>query len=170
MVAIKDFNARSDESIRYAIRRSNIVINCIGAERETWNYSFDEVHVDIARRIAEAAAASPACERLMHLSCLSASPDAPSKRLRTKVRAGGPWQCGRRAWRRDRCLHFDASAGEAEDRPGKTLSACWCLGMRMRSGYARSCVALDLLAALLKGRCRLHASAASLSVFRAGHD
>ncbi len=85
MVALKDFNVRDDDAVRYAIRRSNVVVNCIGAERETWNYEFDEVHVDIARRIAEAAAANPICERLFHVSCLSASPDAPSKRLRSKV-------------------------------------------------------------------------------------
>ena len=87
MVALKGFNVRDDEAVRYAIRRSNIVVNCIGAERETWNYDFEEVHVDIARRIAEACAANPIVERLMHVSCLSAAPDAPSKRLRTKARA-----------------------------------------------------------------------------------
>lgn len=87
MVALKGFNVRDDEAVRYAIRRSNIVVNCIGAERETWNYDFEEVHVDIAARIAEACAANPIVERLMHVSCLSASADAPSKRLRTKARA-----------------------------------------------------------------------------------
>ncbi|KAK9837336.1 hypothetical protein WJX81_007346 [Elliptochloris bilobata] len=85
MVALKGFNIRDDEAVRYAIRRSNLVVNCIGAERETWNYEFEEVHVDIARRIAEACAANPIVERLMHVSCLSAAPDAPSERLRTKA-------------------------------------------------------------------------------------
>ena len=85
MVQYKDFNSRNDEQIRNAIRRSNIVINCIGLDKETWNFSFEDVHIDIAKRIAQAAADNPITERLVHFSCLGATEDAPSRRLRSKV-------------------------------------------------------------------------------------
>lgn len=41
--------------------------------------------MDIAQRIAQAAADSGVCERFIHVSCLGASSDAPSRRLQTKV-------------------------------------------------------------------------------------
>ena len=83
---MKDFNIRDDSQIRNAIKRSNVVFNLVGAERETWNFSFEDVHVDAATRIAQAAAENPLTERFVHLSCLGASKDAASRRLRTKVR------------------------------------------------------------------------------------
>lgn len=46
-----------------------------------------QVHVDVAQRIAQAAADSGVCERFIHISCLGASPDSASRRLQTKVLA-----------------------------------------------------------------------------------
>ena len=76
MVALKGFNVRDDEAVRYAIRRSNIVVNCIGAERETWNYDFEEVHVDIARASRRRARRTPSWSA----SCTSAA--CPRRRTR----------------------------------------------------------------------------------------
>ena len=92
MVALADFDVRDDSLIAKAVSQSNVVINLIGAEFETPRFSFEDVHVTAARRIAEAAKAAGA-ERLVHISCLGASEDSPSRRLRTKVRpicAGRP--------------------------------------------------------------------------------
>lgn len=85
VVALPDFSARDDAFIRKAVAQSNVVINLIGEERETPRFKFEEVHVDIAQRIAQAAADSGVCERFIHVSCLGASPDAPSRRLQTKA-------------------------------------------------------------------------------------
>jgi NADH dehydrogenase (ubiquinone) 1 alpha subcomplex subunit 9 len=85
MVQFKDFNVRDDAQIRHVIHRSNVVINLIGSDVETMNYSFEEVHVDIARRIAKAAKENPLTERFLHVSCLGASESATSRRLKTKV-------------------------------------------------------------------------------------
>ena len=74
VVPWKNFNIRDD------------VFNLIGAERETWNFSFEDVHVDAATRIAQAAAENPLTERFIHVSCIGAHKDAASRRLRTKVR------------------------------------------------------------------------------------
>ena len=38
---------RNDDHIRDAIKRSNVVINVIAKDKETWNFGFEEVNVDI---------------------------------------------------------------------------------------------------------------------------
>ena len=43
------FDIRDEDQISRAIAKSNVVINLIGADQETWNYGFEEVHVDIPR-------------------------------------------------------------------------------------------------------------------------
>ena len=96
IVQLKNFDMRSDEAVRQAISRSNVVVNCLGADKETMNFSYEEVHVEFAERIARACAESDVLERLLHVSCLAASPDAPSRRLTTKVthavfRSNMPW-------------------------------------------------------------------------------
>jgi len=69
---------------RKAIGDSNVVINLLGREVETGHYSFADVNVDAARRIAEASAAA-GVTRLVHFSAMGASADAPSANLRTKA-------------------------------------------------------------------------------------
>ncbi|KAK9916799.1 hypothetical protein WJX75_007161 [Coccomyxa subellipsoidea] len=81
----KDFNIRDDSHIRDAIKRSNVVINLTGLEKETWNFTFEDVHIDAATRIAQAAADSPLTERFIQFSCIGASENAASRRLRTKA-------------------------------------------------------------------------------------
>ena len=84
MVALSNFDVRDEGLVRKAVSQSNVVINLIGAEYETPRFKFEDVHIAAARRIAEAAKAVGA-ERLVHISCLGASEDSPSRRLRTKV-------------------------------------------------------------------------------------
>jgi NADH dehydrogenase (ubiquinone) 1 alpha subcomplex subunit 9 len=45
VVMLKDFQVGNEEMVRYAISRSNVVINLIGQRTQTMNYSFDDVHV-----------------------------------------------------------------------------------------------------------------------------
>jgi NADH dehydrogenase (ubiquinone) 1 alpha subcomplex subunit 9 len=85
MVLVPDFDIRNDDHIKRAISKSNIVFNLIGADRETWNYKFDEVHVDIADRIASTVKSHGSIQRFIHLSAIGASPSAPSRRLQTKA-------------------------------------------------------------------------------------
>lgn len=82
---VKDFNARDDASIRHLIHRSNLVINLIGIQKETMNWSFEETHIDTAARIAEAVKDNDMVERFWHVSCLGASENSESRRLRSKV-------------------------------------------------------------------------------------
>lgn len=85
MVQLKDFNLRDDEQIKSAISRSNVVINLLGLDKETPNFTYEDVHVDAAARIAKFAAQNAVTERLWHVSCLAASDSGPSRRLRTKA-------------------------------------------------------------------------------------
>lgn len=81
----KNFNIRDDSHIRDAIKRSNVIINLCGLDKETWNFSFEDVHINAATRIAQAAADNPLTERFIQFSCIGASEIAASRRLRTKV-------------------------------------------------------------------------------------
>ncbi|XP_003366270.1 conserved hypothetical protein, partial [Trichinella spiralis] len=43
---------KDEDSIRTAVKYSNLVVNFIGADYETKNFSYYDLHVDCARRIA----------------------------------------------------------------------------------------------------------------------
>ena len=85
MVQVKSFDARDDDNIRHLIHRSNLVINLIGIQKETMNWSFQETHVDIAARIAQACKENEMVERFWHVSCLGANEHSTSRRLQSKV-------------------------------------------------------------------------------------
>lgn len=86
LVLYPGFDIRNDEMLDHAISKSNVVINLIGSWRETWNYSFKDVHVGLTRRVAEAVKRADHVERFLHFSCIGARPDAPGERMITKVR------------------------------------------------------------------------------------
>lgn len=73
--------------------------------------------MDIAQRIAEAAADSGVCQRFIHVSCLGASPDAPSRRLQTKARV-----FARRLDSRFRVCACALALAQARTRPLKPLN------------------------------------------------
>lgn len=66
------FSLRDDESIRKVIKYSNVVINLVGRDWETRNYSFDDVHVEGARKLARLSRQA-GVERFIHVSALNAS-------------------------------------------------------------------------------------------------
>jgi NADH dehydrogenase (ubiquinone) 1 alpha subcomplex subunit 9 len=89
-VAVMPFNARDADSVRKAIRGSDIVINLIGKHYETGhimpgskNWTYEQVHVGAAGRIAQIAA-EEGVERLVHVSSIAADVDSPSEWARTK--------------------------------------------------------------------------------------
>lgn len=47
------YNLRDDDSIRKAMKYSNIVVNLVGRNNDTRNFTLNDVHVDGARRIAK---------------------------------------------------------------------------------------------------------------------
>lgn len=74
---------RNRQSIEECVRNSDTVYNLIGRDYETKNFSFYDVHVEGAKRIAEACAKYET-DRLVHVSALSASRKSPSAFLMTK--------------------------------------------------------------------------------------
>ena len=82
---LKDFNVFDDKQVERAVARSNVVINLLGMDKETMNFNFQDVHIEAARKVATAASKSGVLERYLHVSCLAASPEHTSRRLRTKV-------------------------------------------------------------------------------------
>uniref|UniRef100_A0A5S6QS41 NADH dehydrogenase [ubiquinone] 1 alpha subcomplex subunit 9, mitochondrial n=1 Tax=Trichuris muris TaxID=70415 RepID=A0A5S6QS41_TRIMR len=63
---------KDDETLRRAIKYSNLVVNLIGADYETKNFSFHDVHVDGARRIAKICR-EMGVQRLVHFSAMNAA-------------------------------------------------------------------------------------------------
>ncbi|MEW5302262.1 MAG: hypothetical protein WDW36_005064 [Sanguina aurantia] len=86
VVLLGSFDLRSDEAIRYAISRSNVVVNLVGMRKESMNWSFEEVHVDFPARLARIAAESGHVERLIHFSDIAADEGHASERLSSKAR------------------------------------------------------------------------------------
>ena len=110
----QEFHLKDEESVRKAVQHSNVVINLIGRDYETWcvcvcvllclceqwkwsmsissvcscvhrNFKYSEVHVDGARVIAEACRQT-GVQRLIHFSALSAHSSSPSRFLQSKAR------------------------------------------------------------------------------------
>ncbi|XP_068659929.1 NADH dehydrogenase [ubiquinone] 1 alpha subcomplex subunit 9, mitochondrial isoform X2 [Aristolochia californica] len=79
------YNPRDENSVKAVMAKANVVINLIGRDYETRNYSFEEVHHVMAEQIAVLAREHGGIARLVQLSCLGASSSSPSRMLRAKA-------------------------------------------------------------------------------------
>jgi len=68
------FDLRDEDSIRKSLQYSNVVINLIGRDWETKNFTYGDVHVEGARRLARIAR-EEGVEKFIHLSALNCSPN-----------------------------------------------------------------------------------------------
>jgi hypothetical protein len=59
IVLLKDWHMSKDEMTRRAIASSNIVINLIGSSLETRNFSFEDIHTDWPKKLAQMVAENP---------------------------------------------------------------------------------------------------------------
>lgn len=73
-VLFQPFYLRDEESIYRCVKYSNVVVNCIGKENETPSFTFDDVHVEGARKIARIAREA-GVKRFIHVSALNATPN-----------------------------------------------------------------------------------------------
>jgi NADH dehydrogenase (ubiquinone) 1 alpha subcomplex subunit 9 len=78
------FSIRNEASIARAITHSNVVINLLSKRYETSNFSFEDVNVDAAKRIAEISNKS-GVQKLIHVSALGADENSSSKWARSKA-------------------------------------------------------------------------------------
>jgi NADH dehydrogenase (ubiquinone) 1 alpha subcomplex subunit 9 len=89
-VLFHPYHLCDEESIRQAVKYSNVVINLVGRDWETKNFKFQDVHVDGSRRLARICR-EMGVEKFIHLSALNATPnpepiliDGGSKFLKSK--------------------------------------------------------------------------------------
>lgn len=73
-VLFQQFDLRDEASIRKSVKHSNVVINLVGRDWETPNFTFDEVHVEGSRRLARICR-EMGVERFIHLSSLNVTPN-----------------------------------------------------------------------------------------------
>ncbi|KAI8886981.1 NAD(P)-binding protein [Backusella circina FSU 941] len=79
-----EFDLKNKESLNECLRHSDIVYNLVGRDYETKNFTFENVHVDGSRALAELAAENGVA-RFVQVSALNAAEDSASKFLRTKA-------------------------------------------------------------------------------------
>eukprot|EP00246_Nothoceros_aenigmaticus_P017028 TRINITY_DN804_c0_g1_i1.p1 TRINITY_DN804_c0_g1~~TRINITY_DN804_c0_g1_i1.p1 ORF type:complete len:391 (+),score=65.72 TRINITY_DN804_c0_g1_i1:306-1478(+) len=79
------YDIRDEESIKAAISKSNVVINVVGREHETRNFSFEDINIKAAERLARVAKEHGEITKYVHVSCLGASPSAASNQHKTKA-------------------------------------------------------------------------------------
>lgn len=72
-------------SLARAFENMDAVINLVGILHPSRRYSFEAVHVDLPRKVAEAAN-SAGVRHLLHMSALGAAENGPSEYLRSKAR------------------------------------------------------------------------------------
>uniref|UniRef100_A0A2N9H9G3 NAD-dependent epimerase/dehydratase domain-containing protein n=1 Tax=Fagus sylvatica TaxID=28930 RepID=A0A2N9H9G3_FAGSY len=81
------YNPRDENSIKAVMAKANVVVNLIGREFETRNYSFEEVNHSMAEQLAMIAKEHGGIMRFIQISCLGASPSSPSRLLKAKAAA-----------------------------------------------------------------------------------
>ncbi|KAG6576077.1 NADH dehydrogenase [ubiquinone] 1 alpha subcomplex subunit 9, mitochondrial, partial [Cucurbita argyrosperma subsp. sororia] len=81
------YNPRDESSIKAVMAKANVVLNLIGREYETRNYSFEEVNHSMAEQLATIAKEHGGILRFIQVSCLGASSSSPSRFLRAKAAA-----------------------------------------------------------------------------------
>jgi len=73
-VLYQPFNLKDEDSLRKAMKYSNVVVNLIGREWETKNFTYDDIYVKGPRTIARIAKEC-GVKKLIHVSALNASED-----------------------------------------------------------------------------------------------
>jgi uncharacterized protein YbjT (DUF2867 family) len=83
-VQVQECDVMDNQALKQALKSSDAVINLIGILHEDSHHSFESVHHQLPRRIAQL------CEeldigRLLHMSALQANKNAPSQYLKSKA-------------------------------------------------------------------------------------
>ncbi|KAL8490025.1 hypothetical protein ACS0TY_025792 [Phlomoides rotata] len=81
------YSPRDENSIKAVMAKANVVINLIGREYETRNYSFEDVNHHMAEQLAVISKEHGGIMRYIQVSSLGASQSSPSRMLRAKAAA-----------------------------------------------------------------------------------
>ncbi|KAI9738358.1 MAG: NADH-ubiquinone oxidoreductase 40 kDa subunit [Cirrosporium novae-zelandiae] len=82
-VIFMEYDLRNTQSIEESVRHSDIVYNLVGRQYPTKNFTYEDVHVEGAERIAEAVAKYDV-DRFVHMSSYNANKNSVSEFFRTK--------------------------------------------------------------------------------------
>ncbi|KYR01264.1 NADH dehydrogenase [ubiquinone] 1 alpha subcomplex subunit 9 [Tieghemostelium lacteum] len=77
------YDIRNDDSIERAVSHSNIVINLVSRQYETRNFTFDDINIKAASKIAQISKNN--AEKFVHVSALNASENSESQWSKTKA-------------------------------------------------------------------------------------
>merc|ERR1711962_192973 len=83
-IMFRQCNLRDHDLIADIMEHCNVVINLVGKDYQTRNYTFEDIHIEGARNLARIAKAT-GVNRFIHVSALNADMASPSKFLRTKA-------------------------------------------------------------------------------------
>jgi len=78
------FDVRDRETLLKATEHADVVVNMVGRQWETRNFTYNAVHVDAAKQLAQAAKDTGA-KRFIHFSAIGADVNSPSPFLRSKA-------------------------------------------------------------------------------------
>ncbi|KAJ3286248.1 hypothetical protein HK104_009126 [Borealophlyctis nickersoniae] len=78
------FDLRNEQQIAENVRHSDVVYNLMARDYPTKNFTFEQVNVDGARRVARICR-EQGVSKLIHISALNADENSPSHFLRTKA-------------------------------------------------------------------------------------
>ncbi|GAA0166543.1 hypothetical protein Leryth_021672 [Lithospermum erythrorhizon] len=79
------YDPRDENSIKAVMAKANVVINLIGRDYETRNFSFEDVNHHMAAQLAQISREHGGIMRFIQVSSLGASSSSPSRMLRAKA-------------------------------------------------------------------------------------
>lgn len=82
-IHLRPYSPKDPESIYNVVKHSNVVVNLIGRDYVTRNFTFHDAHVKVAQMVANAANTA-GITNFVHVSALNADPNSPSLYLKSK--------------------------------------------------------------------------------------
>jgi len=83
-IVMVPFHVREEDSIKHVCKEANVVINMMGQQWPSFNFTLEQANVEGVRAVAQAAK-DQGVERFIHVSSMSANANSKSELARTKA-------------------------------------------------------------------------------------
>jgi len=83
-IVMVPYHLRDQASVKHSVKEANVVVNLMGQQWSTLNFSLNDANVEGVRNIA-LAAKEAGVERFIHVSAMCANPDSKSEYSRSKA-------------------------------------------------------------------------------------
>jgi uncharacterized protein YbjT (DUF2867 family) len=83
-IVMVPFHLKETDSIQHVVQHANVVVNLVGQQWPSFNFTLEQANVEGVREIALAAKKAGA-ERFIHVSCMSADAESKSPYARSKA-------------------------------------------------------------------------------------